>query len=157
MHVFLGCLICRGWLDKLQKSQNKLIRLVSGFSRFTHVEVSHFKCLDWLPIESRLEYIKLKMVHKIINNRAPCYFNVLLSRVNEQHCYRSRQSLMDITLCRFKTMYGRRSFRYSGALLWNKLPLDIKDISSMVSWLLSRLFCWWFCIMYLDIRDCKVL
>ncbi len=55
---------------------------------------------------------------------------------------------MDITLCRFKTMYGRRSFRYSGALLWNKLRLDIKDISSMVSfslktksWLLSRLFC----------------
>ncbi len=48
----------RGWLDKLQKSQNKLIRLVSGFSRFTHVEVSHFKCLDWLPIKSRLEYIK---------------------------------------------------------------------------------------------------
>ncbi len=48
---------------------------------------------------------------------------------------------MDITVCRFKTVYGRRSFRYSGALLWNKLPLDIKDISSMVSWLLSRLFC----------------
>ncbi len=156
--------LSRGWLDKLQKSQNKLIRLVSGFSRFTHVEVSHFKCLDWLPIESRLEYIKLKMVHKMINNRAPSYFNVLFSRVNEQHCYRTRQSLMDITLCRFKTMYGRRSFRYSGALLWNKLPLDIKDISSMVSfslktksWLLSRLLCWWIYIMYIVIRDCKVL
>ncbi len=157
--------LSRGWLDKLQKSQNKLIRLVSGFSRFTHVEASHFKCLDWLPIESRLEYIKLKMVHKIIN-RAPSYFNVLFSRVNEQHCYRARQSLMDITLCRFKTIYGRRSFRYSGALLWNKLPLDIKYISGMVSfslktksWLLSnvRLFCWWIYIMYMVICDCKVL
>ncbi len=80
--------LSRGWLDKL--SQNKLIRLVSGFSRFTHVEVSHFRCLDWLPIESRLEYIKLKMVHKMINNRAPSYFNVLFSRVNEQHCYRTK-------------------------------------------------------------------
>ncbi len=49
------------------------------------------------------------MVHKMINNRAPSYFNVLFSRVNVQHCYRTRQSLMDITLCRFKTMYGRRS------------------------------------------------
>ncbi len=35
------------------------------------------------------------MVHKIINNRAPSYFNVLFSRVNEQHGYRTRQS----TLC----------------------------------------------------------
>ncbi len=45
--------------------------------------------------------------------------------------------------CRFKTIYGRRSFRYSGALLWNKLPLDIKGILNMVSvksWLLSRFF-----------------
>ncbi len=65
----------RGWLEKLQKSQNKLIRLVSGFSRFTHVEDSHFKCLDWY-IERRLECIKLKMVHKIINNnRAPFYLS----------------------------------------------------------------------------------
>ncbi len=56
--------LSRGWLDKL--SQNTLIRLVLGFSRFTHVEVSHFKCFDWLPIESRLEYIKLKIKLSII-------------------------------------------------------------------------------------------
>ncbi len=31
---------CISWMDKLQKSQNKLIRLVVGFSRFTH-----FKCV----------------------------------------------------------------------------------------------------------------
>ncbi len=72
------------------------------------------------------------MVHTIINKRAPSYFNALFSRVNEQHCYKTRQSLMDITLCHFKTMYGRRSFRYSRALLWNKLPLDIKGISNIV-------------------------
>ncbi len=65
--------LSRCWLGKLQKSQNKLIRLVSGFSRFTHVEVS----LDWVPIERRLEYIKYKMVHKTINNRAPSYLNAL--------------------------------------------------------------------------------
>ncbi len=38
-------------------------------------------------------------------------------------------------------MYGRRSFRYSGALLWNKLPLDIKDLSSMVSFSLKAKSC----------------
>ncbi len=42
---FLGCLICLvvGWISYLRIN---VIRLVSGFSRFTHVEVSHFKCLD---------------------------------------------------------------------------------------------------------------
>lgn len=54
---------------------------------------------------------------------------------------------MDITLYRSKTMYGRRSFEYSGAQLWNSLPLDIKSNSNMVgfsanvkSWLLDSLF-----------------
>ncbi len=44
---------------------------------------------------------------------------------------------MDITLCCFKSMYGHRSFRYSGALLCNKLPMDIKGISNMVSFSLK--------------------
>ncbi len=35
--------------------------------------------------------------------------------------------------------YGRRSFRYSESFLWNKLPLDIKGISSMVSFSLVLL------------------
>uniref|UniRef100_A0A673LAJ9 Uncharacterized protein n=1 Tax=Sinocyclocheilus rhinocerous TaxID=307959 RepID=A0A673LAJ9_9TELE len=31
-----------------------------------------------------------------------------------------------ISHCRFKTMYARMSFEYSGAQVWKKLPLDIK-------------------------------
>ncbi len=60
------------------------------------------------------------MVHKMINNRAPSYFNVLFSRVNEQHCYRTRQSLMDITYDVLKLcMVVGLLDTHSGALLWN--------------------------------------
>lgn len=88
-----------------------------------------FKHLDWLPIESRLVHITLKMVHKIINNRAPSYFNALFPRLNEQHCYNS--SLVDIILCHFKTMYGRKSFKYSGVQVWNKLCASVPVTGSL--------------------------
>lgn len=45
------------WLDKLQKSLNKLIRLVLSFNSFAHVDVSYFRHLDWLPIESRVAHV----------------------------------------------------------------------------------------------------
>ncbi len=32
---------------------------------------------------------------------------------------------MDIKLCCFKTMYGRRSFKYSGVQMWNKLCASV--------------------------------
>ncbi len=34
---------------------------------------------------------------------------------------------MDINLCRYRTLNGQRSFKYSGAKEWNMLPLDIKN------------------------------
>lgn len=42
----------------------------------------------------------------LINRRAPVYFNTYCSMVSEIHLYNTRQSLMDITLYRFITMYG---------------------------------------------------
>ncbi len=37
---------------------------------------------------------------------------------------------MDINLCRYRTLYGQRSFKYSGAKEWNMLPLDIKVLTN---------------------------
>ncbi len=66
------------------------------------------------------------MVHKIINNIAPSYFNALLSRVNEQPVINIVLWILQYVI--LKTMYGRGPFRYSGAQVWNKLPLDNKGV-----------------------------
>ncbi len=74
--------LSRTWMIKLQKLQNKLIRLVLGLHCFRHVDNINFQQLGWLPVERRLVLQKLKIVHKIINDRAPVYFNSYFSRVN---------------------------------------------------------------------------
>lgn len=130
---------CNSWMSnlpsmrmgKLQKSLNKLIRLVVGINCFTNVDDKPFRQLGWLPIERRVAYLKLKIVHIIITNRALVYFNAYFSRVNVKHCYNSRQSLMHLNLCRCTTMYGQRLFEHTVQERY-KLPMDIKCLSNSV-------------------------
>ncbi len=37
---------------------------------------------------------------------------------------------MEINLCRYRTLNGQRSFKYSCAKEWNMLPLDIKELTN---------------------------
>lgn len=66
------------------------------------------------------------MVHRIINNRAPVYFKSYFSQVKLRHGHFTRQSIIDLNLCKFRTLYVQRAFVYFGAQEWNNLPLDIK-------------------------------
>ncbi len=89
-HFDCGCCLwmndlSRTWMIKLQKSQNKLIRLVLGLHCFSHVNNIHFQQFGWLPIERRLVLQKVRLVQKIINDRAPVYFNSYFSQVNVRH------------------------------------------------------------------------
>ncbi len=101
----------------------------------------HFQQLGWLPFERRLLQ-KVRLVHKIINNRAPVYFNSNFSRFNVRHGHFTKESIMDINLCRCRTLNGQRPFKYSSAKEWNMLPLDIKVLTSREGFIIrvKRLF-----------------
>ncbi len=133
--------LSRTWMIMLQKSQNKLIRLVLGLHCFSRVDNIHFQQLGWLPIERRLSQ-KVRLVHKIINNRAPVYFNSYFSRFNVRHGHFTRESIMDINLCRYRTLNGQRPFKYSSAKEWNMLPLDMKVLTDCEGFIIrvKRLF-----------------
>lgn len=89
-------LVC-GW-ESCKK--HELIRLALGVHCFTHVDDNQFRQLGWLPIDRRVAHLKKKVITKVINNRDSVNFNTYFSRVNVKHCYYSRQSIMDLNLCR---------------------------------------------------------
>ena len=119
--------------DKLQVSQNKLIRLVLGLSPRDHIGKERFQQLGWLPIDARAVQLQLSMVYNICNNRVPVYLKDYLKRSGDTHDHHTRASVADLCLPRFKTKMGKNSFRFSGAVNWNMLPLEIKSISSVCS------------------------
>ena len=69
------------------------------------------------------------MMFKSLNGLAPVYLQDLFS---ERHTdYGMRDSLRKLNLPKPRTDYLKRSFGYSGALLWNSLPENIRAIRSI--------------------------
>ena len=59
--------------NKLQTTQNKMIRFVLNLDCRTSITAEHFKLLKWLPVQKRVEQIILCHVFKVKNNLAPVY------------------------------------------------------------------------------------
>ena len=61
--------------SKLQISQNKLVRFTLNLQPRTHLSSEHFKRLGWLPIEQRVEQLKLHHVYRVLDGKAPLYLS----------------------------------------------------------------------------------
>lgn len=116
--------------DKLQTSQNKLIRVVLGLEPRDHVGRQQFQQLGWLPLEARSVQLQLRVVHNVYHNRAPEYLGDHYKRSGEAHGHYTRASQLDLCLPRFKTNLGKCSNKFSGAANWNRLPPQVKAIAS---------------------------
>ena len=116
--------------SKLQISQNTLIRFVLNLHPRTHISYTHFKQLGWLPIEQRVEQLKLNHVYKVLNGNAPSYLSDHFSLTSSRHSYNTRSSSSSIYIPTFNTQ-SQHSFRLSGAKIWNSLPSCIRNVSSL--------------------------
>ena len=69
------------------------------------------------------------MMFKPLNGLAPVYLHDLFSE--QQTDYNLRDSFRKLNLSKPHTDYLKRSFGWSGALLWNSLPENIRAIRSI--------------------------
>lgn len=114
--------------DKLQKLQNRAARIITKLPFDT--SLNHLlSTLDWERLSLRREKQKALMMYKIINNLAPEYLQSLFSQ--HHSVYDTRNSEGRLALSKPNTNYLKRSFSYSGAMLWNKLPKNLKNASSI--------------------------
>ena len=108
-------------LTKLQILQNSALRLVLQLP--SHVSVSHYmKNRHWLPVEERSYFKFLTIVFKCLNNMAPVQ---LASKI--QICS-PVDMILESSVFRPSTEFGRRSFSYLAPRLWNGLPRDLRVV-----------------------------
>ena len=88
--------------------------LSTSLKRKLHIGRRHFQELNWLPVQTRVTQLRLNMVHKVINNRAPVYLNSHFSRAGESHNHRTRASVANLHPPRCRTKMGQCSFAYTG-------------------------------------------
>ena len=84
----------------------------------------NFKSLDILPLENQYKLNKAILIHKIYYEKAPSYLFNLIEKTTDR--YGSKN--LALPLCRIDLTQNSLSF--SGSLLWNNLPKDLKSTIS---------------------------
>ena len=127
-------------LDKLQRVQNVVARLVSGVRKQDHISPT-LKAL--LPVEKRIIFKILLMTYKTLNGLSPSYLTTLITRYHPTRKLRSSgRSTLQVPRVKTST-YGDRAFSSAAPNLWNSLPDHIKSkqtLSSFKSSLKTFLF-----------------
>ena len=89
------------------------------------------KKLHWLPIDLRIHFKVLVFCYRSINNIAPGYLCDLVSLYTPSRALRSSDKcLLDVPAT--KTKYSNRSFSAMAPVLWNSLPLSLRQSNSLL-------------------------
>ena len=112
-------------LNKLQKLQNAAIRIIFNVRSRPPVS-SFYRQLHWLNIEQRIIFKCMLLVYKCIHGLAPHDLNDMLVIRNVNNF-----TLQNTFFKQSK--YGKRAFVYYASRYWNIIPIDIRCISTLLS------------------------
>ena len=112
-------------LDQLQHVQNIAAELVLGKGRYDSSTICLAE-LHWLPIQQRIEFKTITLVHKSLHGLVPQYLVNLLTRKVQRReglCSNNKTSQLEIPATTRKT-FAARAFSVLGPQLWNELPYN---------------------------------
>ena len=107
-------------MDRLQRLQNRSARIITHCTRSSAAKEQ----LHWPTLSSRRSYHKAKLVFLCLHSLVPSYFSLYFTRFSNIHNYSTRQS-MRLSLPKVKQNFGKRTFLFTGAKIFNELPLNI--------------------------------
>ena len=124
-------------VKKLEKIQERALRFI-----YEDYNTSYEDLLETAKVPS-LEIRRLRIMaietFKILYNLSPSCLNDLVCFKNNKYSFRY-VNILDIPRVR-TTTYGKRSFRYAAAVLWNELPNHFRAVSSF-SYFRSLMLSW---------------
>ena len=116
--------------NKLQELQNRAARILTSSSYDTDVE--DLSKLRWRKLSSQREMQKAIMVIKSLNVLTPEYLSELFVNRSDVTEYVLRDSVNKLVVPLPHTNFLKNSFSYSGAVLWNSLPSDLRQAESLI-------------------------
>ena len=96
---------------------------------FDHVSSSPTQ-LHWLPIKFHVTFKLATLTHKILHCQQPDYLYQLIDAYMPARDLRSSNRGY-LNPMRSRTVSSSRGFRHSSVAVWNSLPQDIRDISTV--------------------------
>ena len=130
-------------INKLQRVQNIAAKITLKKTKRDSATNCR-KELHWLPIKARIDFKILVLVYRCLNNLAPDYLKSLIRyKVKSREGLRSCQNKQLAVPRTTRKTFADRSFSVYGPKVWNELPRDLQNCSSLPSFkkkLKTRLF-----------------
>ena len=84
----------------------------------------------WLSLQQRVEHKVSLLVYKCLQQAAPSYLAEMCVPVSatDNRCHLRSATHGDLAVPRVRLARYGRSFSVSGPLLWNSLPLTVRDV-----------------------------
>ena len=128
-------------LNKLERTNKRALRFVTNKGHLSYEEIC--KEEKQLSVYKRCIRNMAIQMYKINKGTAPDYISELFSTQNSGYAMRDNQRMV---LPEYNTVtFGKNSFRYLGAKVWNSIPVTIKHSvslstykSALHEWLLTR-------------------
>src|SRR5664279_2404908 len=114
-------------INKLQRVQNSLARVVTGTRRYDHI-TSVLADLHWLKIQERITYKIALLTFKTVTTNRPTYLVELISFHTPVRVLRSNHRNR-LHVDKVNTVFGSRAFSHAAPSIWNSLPLNLTDTS----------------------------
>ncbi len=119
-------------IKRLQYVQNSAARLITHTRKNDHI-TPIFYHLHWLPVSLRINYKILILTYKALHNLGPTYLSdLLLPYVPVRSLRSSSEGLLVTPMFRLVTV-GARAFSVVAPRLWNALPQNICQASSLLA------------------------
>ena len=118
--------------DKLQHLQNIAARVITRTRKFEHI-TPVLKSLHWLPVLERIEFKILLLVYKALHGLAPTYLSDLILPYQSSRRLRSADENRIFVPSTKLVSFGDQAFAKAGPILWNNLPMKIKQSKSVES------------------------
>jgi hypothetical protein len=117
-------------LSKLQKAQNRAMRVILQCDRHTKVE-RMLQALQFMSIRQRLFYNVCIFIFKILKNMLPEALRNRLEIVGSESERQTRQA-GNIVIDFRRTRNAQKSMFYEGAKMFNSLPVEIRQCENLV-------------------------
>ena len=87
--------------------------------------------VNWVKLDRQRLVNKSIMMYKIVNNMVPEYLSSHFFLRSDTLTYNLRDSDGTLAIPQPRTNYCKRRLSYSGVVLWNSLPLNIRQSLSL--------------------------
>ena len=118
------------YADKLQKLQNRAARVLTSSSYDIAADFL-LERLGWRKLDTQRKLEKAVMVYKSLNGLAPDYLRPMFIDRSSITNYSLRDTEGKLAIPKPRTNYLKNSFGYSGAVLWNSLPTELRKTNNL--------------------------